>query len=145
MIIDPSILAAIDAAAARHGVESALLVAVAHVETGGTYSTRAVSPRGAMGLFQLMPGTAADLGVDPFDPAQAADGAARFLARQYARFHSWPLALAAYNWGPANIRREKNPAAWPPETQKYVKKVSAMWEAAAPRPLSDRKAAESRG
>src|SRR6185369_6767158 len=65
-------------AAARHGIPPSLLAAVAQVESN--FNPNAVSPAGARGLMQIMPATAAGLGVDPFDPAQAVEGAARILA-----------------------------------------------------------------
>lgn len=109
-------------AAARYGLPPALLAAVAKVESG--YDPKAVSPAGARGLMQLMPGTAAGLGVDPFDPAQAVDGAARLLSRDLADFGSLPEALAAYNAGPGAVRRY---GGIPPfaETTAYVRKVQA--------------------
>jgi hypothetical protein len=110
------------AAGARYGLPPTLLAAVAKVESG--YDPRAVSPAGARGLMQLMPGTAAGLGVDAMNPAQAVDGAARLLSRQLADFGSLPLALAAYNAGPGAVRRY---GGLPPyaETQGYVGKVQA--------------------
>jgi soluble lytic murein transglycosylase-like protein len=114
------------AAAARHGVSATLLAAVAKVESG--YNARAVSPAGARGLMQIMPGTARGLGVDPLDPAQAIDGAARLLKGWQRDFGSLELALAAYNAGPGAVRRYDG---IPPyrETQAYVGKVlTAMAE-----------------
>jgi soluble lytic murein transglycosylase-like protein len=89
-----------------------------------------VSPRGAIGLAQLMPGTAGDLGVDPWDPAENLLGGAFYLAEQRARFGSWPAALAAYNWGPANVGRaiDRYGGAWrqhlPAETTTYVDELA---------------------
>jgi soluble lytic murein transglycosylase-like protein len=109
-------------AAAKHGVSAKLLAAVAKVESG--YDPRAVSPAGAQGLMQIMPATAAGLGVDPLDPTQAVDGAARILAGNLREFGSVPLALAAYNAGGGAVRRH---GGIPPfaETQAYVPKVQA--------------------
>jgi soluble lytic murein transglycosylase-like protein len=88
----------------------------------------AVSKAGAQGLMQLMPPTARDLGVnDSFDPGQNINGGARYLAAQYKRFHSYRLALAAYNAGPGAVKRHNG---IPPfeETQAYVPKVMALWQ-----------------
>jgi peptidoglycan DL-endopeptidase CwlO len=109
-------------AAARHGVSAKLLAAVAKVESG--YNPRAVSPAGAQGLMQIMPATAAGLGVNPLDPTEAVDGAARILAGNLREFGSVPLALAAYNAGGGAVRKH---GGIPPfaETQAYVPKVQA--------------------
>lgn len=82
----------------------------------------AVSPAGAIGFGQLMPGTAADLGVDPYDPEQNLRGAASYLRQQLDAFGSPELALAAYNAGPGNVRRY---GGIPPfeETQNYVRAI----------------------
>lgn len=81
-----------------------------------------VSHRGAIGLAQLMPGTAEELGVDPWDALENLDGGARYLSQQYARFGTWELALAAYNAGPGAVSRFDG---IPPyaETEEYVKKI----------------------
>ena len=109
-------------AASRYGVPADLLAAVAKVESG--YNPAAVSAAGAQGLMQLMPGTAAGLGVDPLDPSQAVNGAAKLLAGNLKAFGSVPLALAAYNAGPAAVRRY---GGIPPyaETRNYVTKVQS--------------------
>lgn len=88
-------------AARRHGVPENLFLRLVRQESG--WNTGAVSPKGAIGLAQLMPGTAALLGVNPHDPAANLDGGARYLRRQFDRFGSWPLALAAYNAGPEAV------------------------------------------
>jgi cell wall-associated NlpC family hydrolase len=117
------------AAAQKYGVPAALLSAVAKQESG--YDPRAVSPAGAQGLMQLMPGTAKHLGVtNPFDPAQAIDGAARMLRDLTRRFGSTELALAAYNAGPGAVMKYDGIPPYP-ETQRYVRNVMALTKAAA--------------
>lgn len=114
--------ASFDAAAARYGVPANVLAAVAQVESGDNPS--AVSPVGAEGLMQLMPSTAASLGVDPMDPAQAIDGAAQLLAGNLRQFGSLPLALAAYNAGGGAVQKAGGIPPYP-ETEAYVQKVLA--------------------
>lgn len=82
----------------------------------------AVSPKGASGLAQLMPGTARELGVDPSDPVQNMTGGARYLRQQLDAFGRPDLALAAYNAGPGAVRKH---GGIPPfqETQDYVRKI----------------------
>jgi cell wall-associated NlpC family hydrolase len=113
-------------AGSRHGVDPALLAAVAQQESG--FDASAVSPAGAQGLMQFMPATARGLGVDPFDPASAVDGAARYLADLTRQFGSTELGLAAYNAGPGTVRRY---GGIPPysETQDYVRSVMSKAEA----------------
>lgn len=84
----------------------------------------ALSRVGAIGLTQLMPTTAAELGVDPYDAAQNLEGGARYLAKQFQRFGTWELALAAYNAGPGAVDRH---GGIPPfaETQHYVAVIMA--------------------
>ena len=115
-------------AAQAHGVDPGLLAAVARQESN--FDPRAVSSVGAQGLMQLMPATARGLGVaDPFDPAQAVDGAARLLRDLTTRFGRVDLALAAYNAGPGAVLRYDGIPPYP-ETRNYVRSVMAMWEAA---------------
>lgn len=95
---------AIARAAAAHGLDPKLLHALVLTESG--YRPNARSPAGAGGLTQLMPSTAAELGVvDRFDPEQNLRGGADYLARQILRFGDLRLALAAYNAGPARVAR----------------------------------------
>lgn len=114
----------LDDAARRHGLPPALLRAVAWQESRGR--TTAISRKGALGVMQLMPATAAALGVDPFDPHQNVRGGALYLRRQLDRFGSVPLALAAYNAGPAAVARF---GGVPPyrETRAYVASILANW------------------
>jgi hypothetical protein len=108
-------------AAERWGLPVEFVASVAQAESA--LRTDAVSPKGAVGLMQLMPGTAAMLGADPNDPAQNADAGARYLRELLLRYgHSAPLALAAYNAGPAAVDRH---AGIPPysETRAYVQRV----------------------
>jgi cell wall-associated NlpC family hydrolase len=109
-------------AGVQHGVSPALLTAVARAESG--FDPVARSSAGAQGLMQLMPSTAKSLGVDPLQPAQAVDGAARLLKSHLARFGATELALAAYNAGPGAVAKH---GGVPPyaETKSYVAKVMA--------------------
>ncbi len=117
-----------EAAGAKYGVSASLLSAVAKQESG--YDPRAVSPAGAQGLMQLMPGTAQGLGVtNSFDPTQAVDGAARLLRSLLDRFGTTQLALAAYNAGPGAVLRYDGVPPYA-ETQNYVRSVMSMLEAA---------------
>lgn len=113
-------LAMARAAARKHGVPEDLFLRL--VEQESRFNPKALSHKGAIGLAQLMPATASSLGVDPHDPAANLDGGARYLRRQYDRFGSWRLALAAYNAGPEAV---SNHDGVPPyaETKDYVKKI----------------------
>lgn len=92
------------------------------VEAESSFRPNVTSPAGAIGLAQLMPGTAQELGVDPFDPAQNLRGGARYLRQQLDRFGDTSLALAAYNAGPGRVQQY---GGIPPfeETQNYVARI----------------------
>ncbi|MEZ5321059.1 MAG: lytic transglycosylase domain-containing protein [Microthrixaceae bacterium] len=107
-------------AGARYDINPRLLAAVAKQESN--FNPRSVSSAGATGLMQFMPATARGLGIDPNDPAQAIDGAARYLRAQLDRFGSVELALAAYNAGPGAVSRAGGIPAIA-ETRNYVAKV----------------------
>jgi soluble lytic murein transglycosylase-like protein len=117
--------AEITAAARRHGLDPALLAGLVRQESN--FNPTAGSPAGARGLTQLMPGTAAGLGVtDVTDPLQSLEGGARYLAQQLKAFGGdVTKALAAYNAGPGAVQRY---GGVPPyaETQGYVQKVQAF-------------------
>ena len=117
--------AEITAAARKHGLDPALLAGLVRQESN--FDPTAGSPAGARGLTQLMPATAAGLGVtDVTDPAQALDGGARYLSQQLDAFGGdVTKALAAYNAGPGAVQRY---GGVPPyaETQSYVQKVQAF-------------------
>lgn len=108
------------AAAQKYGIPPELYLALVKQESG--FNAGAISPAGAIGPAQLMPGTAAGLGVNPYDPIENLYGGARYLDQQYDTFGQWPLALAAYNAGPGNVRKH---GGIPPfaETQNYVKSI----------------------
>ena len=108
-------------AARRYNVPEDLFLRLVQQESG--WNSGAVSPKGALGLAQLMPDTAARLGVDATDPDENLDGGARYLRQQYDTFGTWQLALAAYNAGPGAVQQYSG---IPPfaETQNYV---LAIW------------------
>lgn len=111
-------------AAKLQGLDPRLLEAVAWQESRGRMN--AVSIKGALGVMQLMPGTAAELGVRADDLADNIRGGALYLRRQLDRFGSVPLALAAYNAGPGAVMRH---GGIPPyrETQNYVASILTRW------------------
>jgi hypothetical protein len=109
------------AVAMDEGVDPELLLRMMYQESRGR--ANAVSPKGARGLMQLMPGTAEMLGVDPDDPLQNVRGGARYLRMMLDEFGTVPLALAAYNAGPGNVRKYDGV---PPfeETRNYVATIT---------------------
>jgi soluble lytic murein transglycosylase-like protein len=113
---------AIRDASVRFGLDPRLIRSVIRHESN--YDPKAVSSRGAMGLMQLMPGTARELGVTcAFDPRQNVLGGSRYLRRMRDELGSWPRALAAYHAGPARVRSGRLPG----ETRRYVARVLASW------------------
>jgi hypothetical protein len=107
-------------AASRYGIDPDMFLRLIQQES--SFRPDVVSPKGAIGLGQLMPATAKELGVDPTDPMQNLEGAAKYLSQQLKRFGDPSLALAAYNAGPtrvAKLGRVPNIA----ETQNYVKTI----------------------
>lgn len=113
---------AIREASIRFGLDPRLIRSVIRHESN--YDPRAVSSRGAMGLMQLMPGTARELGVTcAFDPRQNVLGGSRYLRRMRDELGSWPRALAAYHAGPARVRSGRLPG----QTRRYVARVLASW------------------
>ncbi|MEP2715415.1 lytic transglycosylase domain-containing protein [Pseudophaeobacter sp.] len=107
-------------AARKHGVPEDLFLRLVQQESN--WDPNAESHKGALGLAQLMPATARRLGVDPSIPKQNLEGGARYLSKQFRKFGSWRLALAAYNAGPQAVRKY---GGIPPykETQNYVTKI----------------------
>src|SRR6185503_10835256 len=91
----------ISTTAARLGVPLSIALAVAQRESGLNQNARGAA--GEIGVFQLMPGTAAGLGVNPYDLNQNVEGGIRYLADNYRRFGDWELALQAYNGGPGHV------------------------------------------
>jgi hypothetical protein len=109
--------------AREEGIDPDLMLRLIQQESSG--NPNAQSKKGAFGYMQLMPGTAKDLGVDRTDPVQNMRGGARYLRQQLDEFRTVPLALAAYNAGPGNVRKY---GSIPPfkETIKYVSRITGI-------------------
>jgi soluble lytic murein transglycosylase-like protein len=123
VVVSPALSAGelADAAADKYGLPRHLVRSVMAAESG--FQPLAVSPKGAIGLMQLMPGTAAELGVDPYDPAQNVDAGTRYLRDLLSKYDGGLRhALAAYNAGPAAVDRYNGV---PPyrETVNYVFRI----------------------
>ncbi len=104
-------------AAAKFGVPKDLFTRLVQAESN--WNPDALSPAGAIGLAQLMPDTAARMGIDPHNPQANLEGGALYLKKQYMRFRSWKLAVAAYNAGPEAVEKYDDVPPYP-ETQAYV-------------------------
>jgi soluble lytic murein transglycosylase-like protein len=112
----------VNSASDRHAIDPDLINSVIHAESG--FNARAVSPKGARGLMQLMPQTASDLGVsNSFDPGENIEGGTRYLRELLERYHFDVVkALAAYNAGPQRVEQYRGV---PPyyETRVYVARI----------------------
>ena len=107
----------------RHGVDPGLVRAMVEVESG--FAVRAVSPKGATGLMQIMPGTGRDLGLaDAFDGANNLEAGIRYMRALLDAYGDVRLALAAYNAGPGRVKKGGSVPDIP-ETRAYVDKVLA--------------------
>jgi soluble lytic murein transglycosylase-like protein len=113
-------LATAQDAARQHNIPEDLFLRLIQQESG--WNPGAVSSKGAMGLAQLMPGTARLLNVDAADPGQNLEGGARYLRQMFDRFGSWKLALAAYNAGPQAVEKYRGVPPYK-ETQNYIRKI----------------------
>ena len=112
-------------AANIHGLPEALIASVIHTESA--FQARAESPKGAQGAMQIMPQTQRELGLtDPFDPEANVLAGCAYLRRQLDCFGSLELALAAYNAGPANVKKYGGIPPFP-ETRDYVARVKSRF------------------
>lgn len=118
-----------DAAERKYGIPPGLLFRQAYQESrfrDDIISGKVRSAAGAVGILQIIPKWHPDLGeAGALDPARAIDYGAKYLAQLRKQFGSWELALASYNWGPANVKKNPTPTAWPKETRDYVSQITA--------------------
>ncbi|MBX5466120.1 MAG: lytic transglycosylase domain-containing protein [Firmicutes bacterium] len=119
-----AMLPLVEPIAAKFGLPPALVIAVITEESGGNQAARSVT--GAIGLMQLEPGTAAELGIDPYNPEQNVLGGCLYLHQMLQLFHgNLSLALSAYNAGPGAV--EANGDQVLPYTEAYVANVEALY------------------
>jgi soluble lytic murein transglycosylase-like protein len=118
----------VEAAAKKHGLPPNFVHSVVSAESG--YQTNAVSPRGAIGLMQLMPGTAQAFGADPHDPAQNVEAGAAYLRALLIKYDGDSRrALAAYNAGPGAVAKYNGVPPYA-ETQTYIERVLREYQKA---------------
>ncbi len=127
---DPNLIAWAHYYAIGFGLDPHFFEALVWAES--SFCVHAQSHAGAIGLTQIMPGTAAALGVNPWDPLEALWGGASYLRDQYLRFGDWTLALAAYNAGPGRVTQY---GGVPPftETHDYIRRVFRIYHELKPR------------
>lgn len=117
-----------NAAEAKYGIPHGLLFRQAYQESrfrADIISGKVRSAAGAVGIMQVIPRWHPELGeAGALDPVRAIPYAAKFLSQLRKQFGSWPLALAAYNWGPGNVSKNP-PDKWPKETRNYVADITA--------------------
>lgn len=124
--VDPYLNQIVNQAAQKYDVDADLIRSV--IKTESNFNASATSPRGAMGLMQLMPETARELGVkNAYDPQENVMAGTRYLKMLLTRYDGQvDLALAAYNWGMGNV--EKKPDRLPAETLGYIEKVNSYYK-----------------
>lgn len=122
--VDPRAL--VDAAAKKYGIDEKFLHSVVKAESG--YRVGAVSPKGAIGLMQLMPETARSYGADATDPAQNVETGTRYLAELLTKYGGGVYrALAAYNAGPGAVAKYNGGIPPYRETQEYIRRIMRLW------------------
>lgn len=112
---------------------SSIAAAVARVESGNRQTddqgNTITSSAGALGVMQLLPSTAAQLGVDPYNEAENRAGGATYLQQLNDRYGNWHDALAAYYWGPGHVDRAlASGSSFPSSVEQYIKKVEGFLE-----------------
>lgn len=124
--LDSDLDPVIEKAAQKYRIDPDLIRSV--IKTESNFDSQATSPKGAMGLMQLMPQTARDLGIkNAYDPEENVMGGTKYLKTLLDRYDgNVDLALAAYNWGMGNL--EKNPHRLPRETSNYIARVNSHYK-----------------